>query len=74
MFTIDCSQAMYLPADARLPEGVTEVQMRVHGLARTTSPVGHAWTSSAGTATASRHAPVWLVVLKRASRFLTQRG
>jgi antitoxin VapB len=32
-----------LPADARPPEGVQEVQVRARGVDRIISPVGHTW-------------------------------
>jgi len=43
VFTNNRSQAVRLPADARLPEGVKKVQVRSRGLDRIISPVGHTW-------------------------------
>jgi len=36
-------QAVRLPADMRLPEGVRKVEVRARGLDRIISPVGHTW-------------------------------
>ncbi len=43
VFTNNRSQAVRLPADMRLPEGVTKVQVRARGVDRIISPVGHTW-------------------------------
>ena len=43
VFTNNRSQAVRLPVDARLPEGVKKVLVRVRGVDRIISPVGHAW-------------------------------
>ena len=43
VFTNNRSQAVRLPADMRLPEGVKRVQVRARGLDRIISPVGHTW-------------------------------
>ncbi|MFZ4651915.1 MAG: type II toxin-antitoxin system VapB family antitoxin [Rubrivivax sp.] len=43
VFTINRSQAVRLPADVRLPEGVKKVQVRARGVDRIISPVGHTW-------------------------------
>jgi antitoxin VapB len=43
VFTNNRSQAVRLPADVRLPEGDKKVQVRVRGMDRILSPVGHAW-------------------------------
>jgi antitoxin VapB len=43
VFTHNRSQAVRLPADARLPEGVKKVEVRVRGMDRIISPVGHTW-------------------------------
>jgi antitoxin VapB len=43
VFTNNRSQAVRLPADARLPEGVKKVQVRARGVDRIISPVGHTW-------------------------------
>lgn len=43
VFTNNRSQAVRLPSDARLPEGVKKVQVRVRGVDRVISPVGHTW-------------------------------
>jgi antitoxin VapB len=41
VFTNNRSQAVRLPADVRLPEGVKQVQVRARGVDRIISPVGH---------------------------------
>lgn len=43
VFTNNRSQAVRLPADVRLPDGVKRVQVRVRGVDRIISPVGHTW-------------------------------
>jgi antitoxin VapB len=43
VFTNNRSQAVRLPADARLPEGVKKVQVRVRGVDRIISPAGQTW-------------------------------
>lgn len=43
VFTNNRSQAVRLPADARLPDGVKKVQVRARGVDRIISPVGHTW-------------------------------
>ena len=43
VFTNNRSQAVRLPAEARLPEGVKRVQVRVKGVERVISPVGRTW-------------------------------
>lgn len=43
VFTNNRSQAVRLPADVRLPEGVKKVQVRARGHDRIISPVGHTW-------------------------------
>jgi antitoxin VapB len=43
VFTNNRSQAVRLPADMRLPEGVKKVQVRARGVDRIISPVGHTW-------------------------------
>lgn len=43
VFTNNRSQAVRLPADARLPEGVKKVLVRARGVDRIISPVGHTW-------------------------------
>ena len=45
VFTNNRSQAVRLPADMRLPEGVKKVQVRARGMDRIVSPVGHTWDS-----------------------------
>lgn len=45
VFTNNRSQAVRLPADVRLPEGVKKVQVRARGQDRIISPVGHTWDS-----------------------------
>jgi len=43
VFTSNRSQAVCLPADVRLQEGVKNVQVRARGADRIISPVGHTW-------------------------------
>lgn len=43
VFTNNRSQAVRLPADVRLPEGVKKVHVRARGVDRIISPVGHTW-------------------------------
>ena len=43
LFTINRSQAVRLPADARMPEGVKAVTVRIRGSERIIAPVGHTW-------------------------------
>ena len=43
VFTNNRSQAVRLPAEMRLPEGVKKVQVRARGVDRIISPVGHTW-------------------------------
>ncbi len=43
LFTINRSQAVRLPADARMPEDVKAVNVRVRGLERIIAPVGQTW-------------------------------
>lgn len=43
VFTNNRSQAVRLPADVRLPEGVKKVHVRAWGQDRIISPVGHTW-------------------------------
>jgi len=43
VFTNNRSQAVRLPADVRLPEGVKRVRVRTRGLDRIISPVDHTW-------------------------------
>jgi antitoxin VapB len=43
VFTNNRSQAVRLPADVRLPEGVRKVRVRARGVDRIISPVGHTW-------------------------------
>jgi antitoxin VapB len=43
VFTNNRSQAVRLPADVRLPDGVKKVQVRARGVDRIISPVGHTW-------------------------------
>ena len=45
VFTNNRSQAIRLPADLRLPEGVKRVDVRAHGLERIISPLGQTWDS-----------------------------
>jgi len=39
------SQAVRLPAELRLPDSVTRVEIRARGAERIISPVGHRWDS-----------------------------
>jgi antitoxin VapB len=43
VFTHNRSQAVRLPAELRLPEGVKKVVVRARGADRIISPVGHTW-------------------------------
>jgi antitoxin VapB len=43
VFTNNRSQAVRLPVDVRLPDGVKKVQVRARGVDRIISPVGHTW-------------------------------
>lgn len=43
VFTNNRTQAVRLPAEARFPEGVKRVQVRVRGVERIIAPVGHTW-------------------------------
>lgn len=43
LFTNNRSQAVRLPAEVRLPEGVKKVHVRARGMDRIISPVGHTW-------------------------------
>jgi antitoxin VapB len=43
VFTNNRSQAVRLPAELRLPEGVKKVQVRARGADRIISPVGRTW-------------------------------
>lgn len=45
VFTNNRSQAVRLPADARLPPHVKRVEVRVRGLERVIVPAGHGWDS-----------------------------
>ena len=45
VFTNNRSQAVRLPADARLPPHVKRVEVRVRGIERVIVPVGHGWDS-----------------------------
>lgn len=45
VFTNNRSQAVRMPADLRLPDGVKRVQVRALGSDRIISPVGHTWDS-----------------------------
>ena len=44
-FTNNRSQAIRLPAEMRLPEGVKRVDVRVRGCERVIAPVGQSWDS-----------------------------
>ncbi len=43
VFINNRSQAVRLPADVRLPEGVKKVEVRAKGADRIISPVGQTW-------------------------------
>ena len=43
VFTNNRSQAVRLPADVRLPEGMKKLQVRARGVDRIISPAGHTW-------------------------------
>jgi antitoxin VapB len=45
VFINNRSQAVRLPAEMRLPEGVKRVEVRARGLERIIVPVGHQWDS-----------------------------
>ena len=45
VFINNRTQAVRLPADVRLPEGVRKVQIRVRGNERIIAPVGQTWDS-----------------------------
>jgi antitoxin VapB len=45
VFMNNRSQAVRLPAELRLPDSVTRVEIRARGAERIISPVGHRWDS-----------------------------
>ena len=45
VFISNRTQAVRLPADVRLPAGVTHVDVRVRGQERIIAPLGHTWDS-----------------------------
>lgn len=45
LFSNNRSQAVRLPAELRMPEGVKRVEIRARGLERIIAPAGHAWDS-----------------------------
>lgn len=45
VFVNNRTQAVRLPLDVRLPEGVRKVEVRVRGSERIISPVGQTWDS-----------------------------
>ncbi|MFM1906513.1 MAG: hypothetical protein RLZZ591_190 [Pseudomonadota bacterium] len=45
VFTNNRSQAIRLPAELRLPEGVKRVDVRARGCERIIAPLGHTWDS-----------------------------
>lgn len=45
VFTNNRTQAVRLPVELRLPEGVTRVDVRARGHERVISPVGQTWDS-----------------------------
>ena len=45
VFINNRTQAVRLPVDVRLPDGVHKVDVRVRGHERIIAPVGHSWDS-----------------------------
>lgn len=45
VFTNNRTQAVRLPAEVRLPDDIKRVDVRVKGLERIISPIGHSWDS-----------------------------
>lgn len=45
LFSNNRTQAVRLPVELRMPEGVKRVEIRARGLERIIAPVGHAWDS-----------------------------
>ena len=45
LFSNNRSQAVRLPAELRMPEGVKRVEIRALGVERIIAPAGHAWDS-----------------------------
>lgn len=45
VFLNNRSQAVRLPAELRLPDHVTRVEIRARGAERIISPIGHRWDS-----------------------------
>ena len=45
VFVNNRTQAVRLPLDVRLPEGVQKVEIRVKGKERIIAPLGHSWDS-----------------------------
>jgi antitoxin VapB len=45
VFVNNRTQAVRLPLDVRLPEGVHKVEIRVKGHERIIAPLGHGWDS-----------------------------
>ena len=45
VFVNNRTQAVRLPLDVRLPEGVHKVDIRVNGRERIIAPLGHRWDS-----------------------------
>ncbi|MBP6534843.1 MAG: antitoxin [Arenimonas sp.] len=45
VFTNNRTQAVRLPAEVRLPDDVKRVDVRVRGMERIISPIGHRWDS-----------------------------
>ena len=45
VFTNNRTQAVRLPMDVRLPEGVHKVEIRIRGNERIIAPVGQVWDS-----------------------------
>ncbi len=45
LFSNNRSQAVRLPAELRMPDGVKRVEIRARGMERIIAPAGHAWDS-----------------------------
>lgn len=45
VFVNNRTQAVRLPLDVRLPEGVHKVEIRAKGQERIITPIGHSWDS-----------------------------
>jgi antitoxin VapB len=45
LFSNNRSQAVRLPVELRMPEGVKRVEIRARGMERIIAPAGHGWDS-----------------------------